>query len=91
MSHNPCHKNEIGRINRAIGQLEGIKKMINDGRYCVEILQQIRAVESAIKSIEANVFTTHIESCIKNAMLAKDEDEINTKLDELKRIFKKSG
>ena len=51
-SENPSHKHEIPRLNRAIGQLEGIKKMIEEQRYCPDIIVQLKAVRSAIKHVE---------------------------------------
>jgi DNA-binding FrmR family transcriptional regulator len=86
----PCHSKEISRINRAVGQLEGIKRMIDDGRYCIDILQQVKAVKSAIKSIEANIFTTHLESCIKDVFDSKNQKDIGKKINEIKDVFKKN-
>jgi DNA-binding FrmR family transcriptional regulator len=86
----PCHSKEISRINRAIGQLEGIKRMIGDDRYCIDILQQVKAAKSAIKSIEANIFTTHLDSCIKEAFETKDPKDIEIKINEIKDVFKKN-
>lgn len=82
------HSNELGKINRSIGQLEGIKKMIEDERYCVEILQQLKAVRSAIKNIEQNVLKKHMQMCLFNAAKSQDENEILTKIDELQNIIK---
>jgi DNA-binding FrmR family transcriptional regulator len=86
----PCHSKEIGRINRAVGQLEGIKKMISDGRYCVDILHQVKAAKSAIKSIEANILATHLESCIKDAFESKNQADIDMRINEIKDVFKKN-
>jgi CsoR family transcriptional regulator, copper-sensing transcriptional repressor len=84
----PNHINEIGKINRAVGQLEGIRKMIEDNRYCVEIMQQLKAVRSAIKTIEQNVLKKHMQMCLLNAAKNKNEEEILIKIDELQKIIK---
>ncbi len=86
----PCHSKEISRINRVIGQLEGIKRMIEGDRYCIDILQQVKAVKSAMKSIEANIFATHLDSCIKEAFETKDPKNIEAKVNEIKDVFKKN-
>lgn len=52
MSNYPSHEKQISRINRVVGQLEGIKRMIEDKRYCVEIMSQLRAARNAIKTID---------------------------------------
>jgi CsoR family transcriptional regulator, copper-sensing transcriptional repressor len=52
------------RINRIVGQVGGIKKMIDEDRYCVEILHQIAAVRSALDQLGVNLLTGHLESCV---------------------------
>ena len=48
----PDHSTDIKRLNRIVGQIEGIKKMIEDKRYCQDILTQTKAASSALKSLE---------------------------------------
>jgi DNA-binding FrmR family transcriptional regulator len=52
------------RINRVVGQVGGIKKMIEEDRYCVDILNQIAAVRSALDQLGVNLLTGHLESCV---------------------------
>ena len=52
---NPDHIKNMHRINRIMGQLKGVEKMIVEKKYCMDILQQTRAVSSAIKSLENNI------------------------------------
>lgn len=52
------------RINRIAGQVGGVKKMINEDRYCVDILNQIAAVRSALDQLGVNLLTGHLESCV---------------------------
>lgn len=84
---NPSHKHEIPRINRAIGQLEGIKKMINEQRYCPDILIQLKAVRSAIKSVESNILRTHLENCVVESF--SNQAEAKKKIEEIKSLFDK--
>jgi len=44
MKH-PCHKNQIASIRRIKGQIEGVERMINEGKYCIDILNQIKAAK----------------------------------------------
>src|SRR5438105_10349035 len=53
------------RINRINGQVGGIKKMIDEDRYCVDILNQIAAVRSALDQLGVNLLTGHLESCVR--------------------------
>ena len=87
MAH-PNHSDEIKRLNRIAGQVEGIKKMIEDKRYCPEILTQLRAVQSATKSIESNILSRHLKACVNDA-LKKESQSSEDKIDELISLFKR--
>lgn len=86
--NHPNHISELGKINRAIGQLEGVKKMVEENRYCVEILQQLKAARSAIKTIEQNVLKKHMQMCLLKATKSQDEKEIIIKIEELQNLIK---
>ena len=83
----PCHKSEIPRLNRAIGQLEGIKKMIEERRYCPDIIIQIKAVRSALKHIESNILKTHLEHCVAETL--SDNENAKIKIEEIKNLLDK--
>ncbi len=85
--NHPCHKAEIPRINRAIGQLEGIKKMIEDKRYCPDIIIQLKAVRSAIKRVENNILKTHLQDCV--AASFSDNEDAKHKIEEIKNLLDK--
>lgn len=85
----PDHSNTLPNLNRIGGQIEGIKKMIEERRYCPDILVQLRAVRSAISSIEANMLETHLSACVKDAFNSENEKEITKKIAELKDLFKR--
>ena len=52
------------RINRAVGQLNGIRAMVEEDRYCGDVLTQLAAVESAVKAISREVMRDHLETCV---------------------------
>ena len=89
MSEHPCHHQELSRLNRISGQLEGIKKMIEDRRYCPEILVQIKAVRSALRSVENRILQTHIQSCVAQSF--ESSEERNRKLAELSGLLARFG
>ncbi len=86
--HHPDHSEETARINRAIGQLEGVKRMIEERRYCPDILVQTRAITSAVMAIESRILERHIESCVQAAFDSKDGGEAGAKVTELIDIFR---
>jgi DNA-binding FrmR family transcriptional regulator len=88
-SLHPDHSPILPKLNRAEGQVRGIQQMIKGRRYCVDILTQLRAVSSAIRSIEMDVFETHAKSCIQDAIVSNDKKEVETKIKELVEILKK--
>ena len=85
----PCHTDELPRINRIAGQVQGVKKMVEEHRYCPDILIQIRAIRSALKSLEANILERHLNHCLTESLSGGAPDDIKRKLDELKDILKK--
>lgn len=66
-------KKIINRLSRAIGHMESIKKMVEDGRDCTEVLIQIAAVKSAINNIGKLVLQDHIEHCVADAVQTGDK------------------
>jgi DNA-binding FrmR family transcriptional regulator len=52
------------RVNRIAGQVAGIQRMVEEGRYCVDILNQIAAVRSALDALGIELLTEHLESCV---------------------------
>ena len=85
----PDHKKRLPRINRVIGQLEGIKKMIDEKRYCPDIMVQLKAVSSAVKSVETQILKTHLEHCIKDVFYQNNKLDQKDKINELLNLFKK--
>jgi DNA-binding FrmR family transcriptional regulator len=84
---NPSHKNQLASLKRIEGQIRGIIKMIDDGKYCIDVLNQIKAAKSALVTVESKVLKKHIESCIKESL--KNNDNLDNKVDELLKIINK--
>ncbi len=87
MENNPCHMENMPRLNRISGQIEGIKKMISEGRYCPEIISQLRAVRSAIKAVESNILQKHLQHCVAQSF--ENKEESLKKIEELKSLFER--
>tara|TARA_A100001234_G_C12541082_1_gene348899 strand:+ start:65 stop:328 length:264 start_codon:yes stop_codon:yes gene_type:complete len=87
MSHHPSHKEQLVSLKRIEGQVRGVIKMIEDGKYCIDILNQIKAVKSALVRVESKVLNKHTESCITQSF--KNKSELNTKIEELIKLVNK--
>lgn len=77
--HPHVHENTkavLNRLSRAIGHLESVKKMVEDGRDCSEVLVQIAAVRSAINNVGKVILQDHIQHCIVDAVEDNDQEAI---------------
>lgn len=88
MSEHPSHSEQLPRLNRAAGQIEGVKRMIGEGQYCVDILTQLRAVRSALKTIELGVLEKHMKSCLTDSCCT-GEKQRGDQIDEIMTLLKK--
>ena len=88
-SKHPNYEKHIPRLNKVVGQLNGIKKMIEDRRYCPEIITQLKAVSSACQSLEIIMLQKHLESCVMEAFYSKDKDAQAEKIQELTNLYKR--
>ena len=85
MSH-PCHKDQLSSIRRIEGQVRGVEKMIEKGDYCIDILNQIKAVKNSITTVEGKILKKHLEECIKESLTGNN---FETKVDEIVKILKR--
>ena len=74
------------RINRAVGQLNGIKAMVEEDRYCGDVLTQLAAVEKAIASVSRIVMRDHLQTCVTERIQAGDSEVIDEVMDLLKKF-----
>ena len=81
---------KVHRFNRIAGQLRGIAQMVDDERYCIDILNQIQAVKVALAKAEAEVLRDHAAGCIAEAIASGDADEQRAKVEELVELFDKA-
>lgn len=76
----------VTRLNRIEGQVRGIRRMVQEPRLCIEILQQLSAAEAALNRISLAVFRFHVENCVPKG-IAKGEPDRTDRLTELVDIF----
>lgn len=80
---------KINRLNRIAGQVRGIAQMIEDDRYCIDILTQIQAVKSALAKVENEVLKDHAATCVADAIASGDEAEQRAKFNELIELMER--
>lgn len=81
------HGEELGRLKRIEGQVRGIIRMIEDERYCMDILIQLRAVRAALKKVEGNILNRHMQHCVTETL--GNSTEAAKKVAELMTYFGK--
>jgi DNA-binding FrmR family transcriptional regulator len=78
------NKNKLlKRLARAEGQVRGIARMVEEDRYCIEILTQLAAVDTALESVALEILEDHVKHCVAGALASGDEPDAETKIDEL--------
>jgi DNA-binding FrmR family transcriptional regulator len=88
MAHHPSHSAQLPALNRAAGQIEAVRRMVADERYCIDILTQLRAARSALKSIELAVLETHMQFCLKRSA-SENETQQAAQIAEIMTLLKK--
>lgn len=83
------HKDKLNRLNRIEGQVRGIASMVEEDRYCMDILTQMQAVKSALSKVEDQILKDHAACCVAEAINSGDEAEQKEKFDELVELFGK--
>jgi DNA-binding FrmR family transcriptional regulator len=77
------------RLKRIAGQVSGIKRMLDEDRYCVDVLVQVAAVQAALLETGRVILSGHLDNCLTEAIRNRDPRERRKKLDELVNLFSK--
>lgn len=86
--HNKFDK-QIARMRKIEGQARGIARMMEEDRYCIDILQQFSAVEAALRAARSEVLKIHAAHCVEDAIVSGDKAEQKAKFEELVSLFEK--
>jgi CsoR family transcriptional regulator, copper-sensing transcriptional repressor len=83
----PHYGEQLPALRRIEGQVRGVVKMVEEDRYCVDILGQLRAARAALKRVEEHILRAHVEGCVADALRSGDARRQRQKLDELFEAF----
>jgi DNA-binding FrmR family transcriptional regulator len=75
--------NTLKRLSRIEGQVRGIRKMIEEERYCIDVLQQVQAIKAALSKVEDAILKDHSNTCVASAISSGNEQEQRQKFNEL--------
>jgi DNA-binding FrmR family transcriptional regulator len=80
---NDTKKACLSRLNRVEGQVRGLAKMVEDDRYCIDVVTQVQAVIAALKKVESEILKDHISHCVEHAIKSGDKKAQREKVQEL--------
>ncbi len=84
-SHQSC----VTRLRKIEGQVRGIVRMIDEKRYCIDVLTQVHAVKAALAKVESEILKDHAENCVEEAIASGDAAEQRQKFAELVDVLGK--
>jgi len=83
----PSHEDQLRRLGKIEGQIKGVRKMIEERRYCIDIVSQIKAVEAALRQVQLGVVEKHIHHCVGESVRSKNPDHLAEKVEEIVRVM----
>lgn len=81
----------LKRLSRIEGQVRGLARMVEEGRYCIDIVTQISAVRAALRRVEEEVLREHIAHCVEHAIESGDASEQRKKVAELMEVLSRAA
>jgi DNA-binding FrmR family transcriptional regulator len=87
--HVTTHEEELVRLKKIEGQIRGVQKMIEEKRYCIDILTQLTSIVGAIKSVEENILERHLKGCVQHSFDSGSEMDRAEKVGEVIDVLRK--
>ena len=81
------HDNALRRLKTVEGHVRGIQRMVEDEAYCIDVIRQIQAVQSALNKISTQILEEHLHTCLITAIRGEDEQERKRVLREITDVF----
>jgi len=90
MQRDPAMKEDVlNRLRSVNGHLQGILRMVEEDHYCIDVLHQVQAVQSALNKVNLMVLDDHMHSCVTEAIRSEDPAERERVLGEIRQVFDK--
>ena len=83
-------ENVLRRLKTVEGHLRGVIRMVEQDEYCIDVIRQIQAVESALNKVNAQILTNHLDSCVTTAIQGNNAKERERVLKEITEVFEMS-
>lgn len=83
------HEETLGRIRRIAGQVQGIRRMVEEKAYCIDIVTQIQAARAALRAVELQILKKHMDHCVSDAFSSGSRRQAGRKINELLAVMKR--
>jgi len=90
MDHRENKPKLLNRLNRIEGQVRGVARMVEEDRYCIDILTQVQAVRAALARVESELLRDHLGHCVEGAIVSGDKNEQRAKAAELIELLERA-
>jgi CsoR family transcriptional regulator, copper-sensing transcriptional repressor len=81
----------IKRLNRIEGQVRGLSRMVDEDRYCIDIVTQVAAVRAALRRLEEEILRDHVGHCVEHAITSGNKTEQRRKIEELMAVVSRAN
>ncbi|NQT28548.1 MAG: metal-sensitive transcriptional regulator [Candidatus Omnitrophica bacterium] len=89
MPHKTTHDENLIALRRIEGQIKGIQRMIEEKKYCVDIVNQVHASVNALRRVAEKILAKHMEHCVVDAIKGKSEQQKKEKIDEIMEVIRR--
>ena len=87
--HSTTHDETLTRMARIAGQVQGVRRMVEERKYCIDIITQIQAARSALRAVELQILQKHMHHCVSDAFSSGSQKAAEEKMAELLQVMKK--
>ena len=88
-AHKTTHKENLARLRRIVGQVQGVERMVDEGSYCIDIVTQIQAAQAALGAVARKILERHLDTCVAQALESKSKPAVDQKIQELMKVMKR--
>ncbi|MDB9813631.1 metal-sensitive transcriptional regulator [Gammaproteobacteria bacterium] len=81
------HKDQLIKLKKIEGQVRGLQSMIEDEKYCIDVLNQLKAVKNALVSVEGKILKNHLKACVKDSLI--ESDVFDDRVEEIVNLLKR--
>jgi len=87
--HTTTHGENLARLARIEGQVRGVRRMIDAGDYCIDIITQVQAAQSALGAVGRKILEKHLDTCVATTLESESKADMDLKIRELMKVMKR--